>query len=49
VRSQVLVPIVRDERLVAFVSVHDANRIRHWSEEEVAAAERAAERIGRDL
>ncbi len=45
-RAQIVTPIVADGGVVAIVSVHQLERARQWTPEEVAAASRAAERIG---
>ncbi len=44
-RAQIVTPILRDGRLVAIVSLHQLGRARRWTEKEVAAATRAAQRI----
>ena len=44
-RAQILAPVVRDGRMVGFVSVHHAQGPRRWSGEEIAAAESAARRV----
>lgn len=41
-RAQMLAPIVRDGRLVGIVSVHYAPGPREWTEDDIAALERAA-------
>jgi hypothetical protein len=43
-RAQILAPIVRDGRMVGFVSVHHAHGPRRWSDDEIGAAEAAARR-----
>jgi GAF domain-containing protein len=45
-RAQIVTPVVRDGRVAAIVSVHQLGRTRRWSEAEVGAARRAAERVG---
>ena len=45
-RAQIVTPVVRDGRVVAIVSVHQLERTRHWTDEEIDAARRAVERIG---
>ncbi len=45
-KAQVLAPIVRDGRLVAFVSVHYNLAARRWSRRDVAFVEDAARRLG---
>jgi GAF domain-containing protein len=45
VRAQILVPLVRDGRLVGIVSVHHAGTPRNWTPDEVRAAEDAATSI----
>ena len=49
VGSQMLAPLLRDGRLVGIISVHHAAEPRKWGAEEVAALERAAERVQREL
>jgi GAF domain-containing protein len=44
-RAQIVTPIVRDGRVAAIVSLHQLGHTRRWTEEEVAAARRAAERV----
>jgi GAF domain-containing protein len=43
--AQIVTPILRDERLVAIVSVHELRGPRVWTAEEIAAAMRAAEEL----
>jgi GAF domain-containing protein len=43
--AQIVTPIEVDGRLEAIVSVHELGAKRHWTEDEVAAATAAAERI----
>ncbi len=45
-RAQIVTPIFRDGRLTAIVSLHQLGRPRHWTEKEIAAATRTAERVG---
>jgi GAF domain-containing protein len=47
--AQIVTPVLRDERLVAIVSVHELGEPRVWSREEIAAATRAAEEVERLL
>lgn len=42
VRAQIICPIVRDERVVAILSVHSRQGPRRWSEEDRALTEAAA-------
>jgi maleate isomerase len=42
VKAQMLAPMVREGRLVGWVSVHDVRRPRPWHPDQRAAAERAA-------
>ena len=44
-RAQILVPVVRDGRMVGFVSVHESRGPRRWSHQEIAAAESVASRV----
>ena len=44
-RAQIVTPIVRDGRVVAIVSVHQLDRTRHWTDEEIGAARKAVDRI----
>jgi GAF domain-containing protein len=44
--AQIVTPIVRDARLVGILSLHPLGTPRRWTEDDVAAATRAAERIG---
>jgi GAF domain-containing protein len=44
--AQIVTPIVRDGRLAAILSLHQLGSPRRWSDGEVAAATRAAARIG---
>src|SRR5436309_2353069 len=45
-RAQIVTPIVRDGRVAAIVSLHQLGRTRRWTEDEVAAASRAADKVG---
>ena len=45
-RAQIVTPIVRDSRVAAIVSLHQLGRTRRWTEDEIAAASRAAEKVG---
>jgi len=45
-RAQIVTPIVRDGRVAAIVSLHQLGRTRRWTEDEIAAASRAAEKVG---
>jgi GAF domain-containing protein len=44
-RAQILAPVVREGRSIRFVSVHQAQESRRWSDEEIAAIESAARRV----
>ena len=44
--AQIVTPIVRDGGLLAILSLHQLGAPRHWTEAEIAAARRTAERIG---
>lgn len=46
--AQIVTPVMRDGALEAIVSVHQLGTPRQWSDDEIAAATRAAERV-RDL
>jgi GAF domain-containing protein len=43
--AQIVTPIFCDGRLRAIVSLHQLRSTRHWTEEEIVAASRAAERV----
>jgi GAF domain-containing protein len=45
-RAQIVTPVVRRARVAAIVSLHQLGRTRAWSEDEIAVARRAAERVG---
>ena len=45
-RAQIVTPIVREGRLAAIVSLHQLGRTRRWTEDEIAAASRAAAKVG---
>ena len=47
--AQIVTPVLRDEQLVAIVSVHQLGGPRAWTREEVAAATLAAEEVERLL
>ena len=47
--AQIVTPILRNEQLVAIVSVHQLGEPRTWTREEVAAATLAAEEVERLL
>jgi GAF domain-containing protein len=49
VRAQMLAPIERDGRLDGWISVHEARRTRHWSEQDRAAAMKAVAEVLRAL
>ena len=44
--AQIVTPVVRDDRLVGILSVHELGSPRRWTEAEAATATRAAARIG---
>lgn len=44
--AQIVTPVVRDGRLEAILSLHQLGARRHWTDDEVAAATHAAERVG---
>jgi GAF domain-containing protein len=44
-RAQIVTPVVREGHVVAIVSVHQLERTRHWTDEEIDAASHAVERI----
>jgi GAF domain-containing protein len=44
--AQIVTPILRDGELVAILSLHQLGTPRRWTDDEVAAATRAAERVG---
>ncbi len=43
--AQVVTPVLREGRLEAILSVHQLETTRHWTDVEIAAATRAAERV----
>ena len=43
--AQIVTPVVRDGTLDAIVSVHQLGAPRRWTDDEIAAAARAAERV----
>jgi GAF domain-containing protein len=45
-RAQIVTPVLRDAEVAAIVSLHQLGRSRQWTGAEVAAASRAAERVG---
>jgi GAF domain-containing protein len=45
-RAQIVTPVLRGGEVAAIVSLHQLGRPREWTETEVAAATRAAERVG---
>lgn len=45
-RAQIVTPVVRAGRVDAIVSLHQLGRTRRWSAEEIASAQRAADRVG---
>ena len=44
--AQIVTPVLRDGVLEAIVSVHQLGAPRRWTDDEIAAATRAAERVG---
>ena len=44
--AQIVTPVVRGERLEAILSLHQLGAPRHWTDAEVDAATRAADRVG---
>ena len=44
--AQIVTPVMRDGTLEAIVSVHQLGAPRRWTDDEIAAATRAAERVG---
>ena len=48
-RAQIVTPVVRGGRVAAIVSLHQLGRTRHWTDDEIAAATRAAEQVGGSL
>jgi GAF domain-containing protein len=44
--AQIVTPVMREGRLEAILSLHQLGAPREWTHEEVAAASRAAERVG---
>jgi GAF domain-containing protein len=47
VRAQVVTPILLRDELIAVVSVHQLDRARIWSQQEVTLCRAAADEIGR--
>jgi GAF domain-containing protein len=45
-RAQIVTPVVRGGRVAAIVSLHQLGRTRKWSDDEIEAAQSAAERVG---
>ena len=44
--AQIVTPVLRDGELAAIVSLHQLGVPRAWTEDEIAAATRTAERVG---
>ena len=44
--AQIVTPVLRDGDVAAILSLHQLGTARRWTEDEVAAASRAAERVG---
>ena len=44
--AQIVTPVMRGGRIAAIVSLHQLARTRRWTEQEIAAATRTAERVG---
>jgi maleate isomerase len=49
VRAQMLAPVVRGDRLVGIVAVHELRGPRHWTAEDIAALELAVKQVGQLL
>ena len=49
VKAQMLGPIVRDDRVIGWISVHYTLGFREWGEEDVAALQGALERVQQEL
>jgi maleate isomerase len=49
VKAQMLGPIVRDDRVIGWISVHYTLGFRMWGEEDVAALQEALERVQQEL
>jgi GAF domain-containing protein len=49
VRAQMVAPLVRESRLIGVISVHYVPGPREWSAEDVAALQKAVERVQREL
>ncbi len=47
--AQIVTPVTVDGRFEAILSLHQLGAPRHWSDEEIAAASRTAERVGAAL
>ena len=47
--AQIVTPVMREGSLAGILSLHQLGAARHWTEEEVAAASRAAERVAERL
>jgi GAF domain-containing protein len=45
-RAQIVTPVLRKGRVAAIVSLHQLGRTRRWTEDEIAAASRAARKVG---
>lgn len=49
VKAQMLGPIVRDDRVIGWISVHYTPGCRNWSKKDVAALQDAVERVWQEL
>jgi maleate isomerase len=49
IRSEMVAPVVREDWLIGWVSVHNTRGPHRWTEQEIAAIERACVRVGREL
>jgi GAF domain-containing protein len=45
-RAQIVTPVLRGGRVAAIVSLHQLGHAREWSDDEIEAARRVAERVG---
>jgi GAF domain-containing protein len=44
--AQIVTPVLRDGQVAAILSLHQLGTTRRWTEDEIAAAARAAEQVG---
>jgi maleate isomerase len=49
IRSEMVAPVVRNDYLIGWVSVHNTRGPHRWTEEEIAAIQQACARVGREL